>query len=180
MKGSADCWRKKVRCETMFEDVPHTRKPSLEVVPTTLATISQSWVFGWLNQRAKYLGQRSLCSKVIVWTQTQSTDCSTWTTKVHGRQKSEVVCVSTKETRRLRPTSWDVKTAYHRAGASYLQLCLRTLAKLRRQSSRNVVGLHRFKGRMNILNKLNWLYFGAPRIRQRHDSTAYTDVGRGI
>jgi len=38
-----------------------------------------------LDQRAKYLGERSYSSRVIFWTQRQAhaheTSCSTWTTK---------------------------------------------------------------------------------------------------
>jgi len=44
-----------------------------------------------MNQRAKYLGQRSFSLKVIVRTQTHThtrhpTYCSTWTTKVVGKK----------------------------------------------------------------------------------------------
>jgi len=38
-----------------------------------------------LNRRAKYLSQRTFSSKVIVRTHTHQTECSTWTTKVGGK-----------------------------------------------------------------------------------------------
>jgi len=38
------------------------------------------------NQCAKYLGQMSLSSKVIVQTHTHRTDCPTWTTEVVGKE----------------------------------------------------------------------------------------------
>jgi len=46
-----------------------------------------------VNQHAKHLGQRSLRSKVIVWTprqtrvHTRPTNCSAWTIKVVGKYK---------------------------------------------------------------------------------------------
>ena len=56
-----------------------TRKPSLEVAPTTLATFFLPWPWTVIsvkldlrsvtvNQRAKYLGRRSISSKIIVRT----------------------------------------------------------------------------------------------------------------
>jgi len=37
-----------------------------------------------MSQRARYLGQRSLSSKVVVRTHTHRTDCYAWTTVVIG------------------------------------------------------------------------------------------------
>jgi len=42
-----------------------------------------------MNLRVKYLGQRSLSSRVIVWTlrHTHQADCSTWTTKMSSNYR---------------------------------------------------------------------------------------------
>jgi len=49
-----------------------SRKPSLEVAPTTTVTfascVRELWPTTQMNQNAKYPGQRSLCSKVTVLT----------------------------------------------------------------------------------------------------------------
>jgi len=56
-----------------------------------------------VNQHARYIGEKSFSSKVIVRTkQTHCTDCSIWTTKVVGEKRLD----STSFTVRLNKISW--------------------------------------------------------------------------